>query len=560
MRSAFYDEVIGELSERELSKNELHKRKLALVKKHGLKKIPTDIDILLHATMEERKSMKLRAKPMRTRSGVSPITIMCAPLPCPHGKCTFCPDHLKEGIPMSYTGKEPASMRGMRWKWDAYFQTFNRLEQYVVMGHDPHKCEVIINGGTMPSFPLKYQVDFIRDMFCALNDFGDLFYEDGELLLDSFKEFFELPGSVKDKAREQRIRERMQELKQEKESTLEQEQARNERNAIRCIGLTFETRPDCGLLPHGNLMLRLGGTRIELGVQSVYDECLAVTNRCHDSQLNKASVQVLRDLGFKLNFHMMPGLPGADKRRISYERDLEGLREVFSDPDYRPDMLKLYPCMVMPNTPLFKDYEQGLFEPMGTEEATKLLREFLPEVPEYCRVMRVQRDIPTYRTAAGVDKTNLRQIVHDEPVDVRDIRAREVKDQLVNPDAIEFVSREFEASGGTEFFVSVEDTSQDVLLGFVRMRFPASQPREEITASTAIIRELHVYGFSTPLSQEGDTQHQGWGSKLLRYAEELARERGKDKMVIISGVGVRAYYIDKHGYEHDGPYVSKRLD
>jgi len=559
-RLPFYEEVIGELQERELSKDELQHRKIVLTRKHGLKKIPSDIDILLNATVDEQKQMGLISKPMRTQAGVSPIAIMSAPLPCPHGKCTFCPDHLKEGIPMSYTGKEPASMRGKRWQWDAYYQTFNRLEQYVSQGHSPHKCEVIVMGGTVPSYPLEYQKTFSYDLFKALNDFGELFYPQGELDFDAFKTFFELPGSLNDSAREERIKERMHEQKMRGYTRdVEFEKHRNERNPIRCVGLTFETRPDCGLLPHGNLLLTFGATRIELGVQSVYDESLLVTNRAHDSAMNKESVRVLRDLGFKLNFHLMPGLPGADGTRISYEKDLAGMKEIFTDPDYRPDMVKLYPCMVMPNTPLEKDMKSGLFKPMETEEAITMLRELMPLIPEYCRIMRVQRDIPTYRTVGGVDKTNLRQMVDEEPVLCRDIRAREVKDQVVDDANVRIVMQEYEASGGVEFFISAEDTTQDVLIGFCRLRFPGQCLRKEITPTSALIRELHVYGYSTPLTKDGAIQHRGWGGKLLRYAEEIALERGKDKMVVISGVGVRAYYEDKHGYSHEGPYMVKEL-
>lgn len=559
-RLPFYEEVISELITDELDKEGLHQRKLALTKKHKLKKIPSDIDILLNATVKERQQMGLLSKPMRTQAGVSPIAIMSAPLPCPHGKCTFCPDHLKEGIPMSYTGKEPASMRGKRWKWDAYYQTFNRLEQYVAQGHSPHKCEVIVMGGTVPSYPIEYQQTFSYDLFKALNDFGDLFYPDGKLDLDTFKEFFELPGDLDDEARGERIKYRMHEQKMRGYTRdVEAEKTRNERNSIRCVGLTFETRPDCGLLPHGNLLLRFGATRIELGVQSVYDESLLITNRAHDSAMNKESIRVLRDLGFKLNFHLMPGLPGADKKRISYEKDLTGMKQIFIDPDYRPDMVKLYPCMVMPNTPLHEDMKQGIFEPMGTQEAIKMMRELLPIIPEYCRIMRMQRDIPTYRTVGGVDKTNLRQMVDDKPVMCRDIRAREVKDQVVDENDVEIVVREYEASGGTEFFIAAEDTKQDLIIGFCRLRFPGQFLRKEITQDSALIRELHVYGHSTPLTKDGVVQHRGWGTRLLKKAEAIAKEHGKDKMVVISGVGVREYYEDKHGYSHEGPYMVKSL-
>lgn len=555
-RSAFYEEIIPALCERKLSKEELQTLKRDLTAKHGMKGMPSDIDILVHATDTERNAMKLKLKPVRTIAGVTPVAIMSAPFPCPHGKCRMCPDHLKEGIPMSYTGKEPASMRGLRANWDAFLQVFARLEQYVVTGHIPQKCDVIVMGGTFPSYPLEYQEGFIRDMFLGLNIFGMLFYPNGELDIKRFTSFFDLPRNIKDPERAAAVQERIRILKEQYNTvTLEEAQLTNETAQVRCIGLTFETRPDCALIPHSNLMLRLGGTRVELGVQSVYDDCLTAVYRAHDSALNKKSIQILRDLGFKLNFHIMPGMPGLDKERISYERDLEGLKQLFSDPAYRPDMLKLYPLMVMPNTPMLKDYQEGLFHPMGTEEAAKLLQEYLPHVEPYCRIMRVQRDIPTYRTVAGVGETNLRQRLNEDVS--RDIRSREIGTRELESVSPEIIVIEYEASGGQEFFISYEDLKERALLGYVRMRFPKEFLRPEITPKTALIRELHVYGEASAIKGAAIVQHHGIGSLLLKKAEEIAVRKGMLKMVVIAGVGVRGYYIKKHGYRKEGPYVSK---
>lgn len=557
MREPFYDEILLLIEQNKLSKDELIKEKVRLMRKHKLSAVPRDIDIFLNATSEERRNLSIKTKPVRTIAGVAPLAIMSAPLPCPHGKCTMCPDHLKEGIPMSYTGKEPASMRGLRARWDAFVQVFNRLEQYIITGHTPEKCDVIVMGGTFPSYQLEYQEGYITDMFQAMNVFSEMFYENGELRIEEFKEFFELPGSIQDKQRGERIQERIRDVKAKNKTTLIEAQNANEKAVIRCIGLTFETRPDCALLPHANLMLRLGGTRVELGVQSVYDECLFAVNRCHDTVLNKKSVQVLKDLGFKLNYHIMPGLPGKDKERIPYEKDLEGLKQLFSDPAYRPDMLKIYPCMVMPRTPLLKDYEAGLYHPLSTTDAAKMIQEFLPTVEPYCRIMRVQRDIPTYRTVAGVGETNLRQRLDERAS--RDIRSREISGRKLDSLAPQLCVLEYEASNGKEFFISFEDTTQDVLVGFVRMRFPGEFLRPEITKASAIIRELHVYGESAGIKMNGIVQHRGIGSLLLAKAEEIALAQGKNKMVVISGVGVREYYRKKHGYEKEGPYMVKSL-
>ena len=558
MREPFYDEVIALMRENQLDKDQLVKQKILLVKKHGLKVVPRDIDIMLRATKEERQVLKLKTKPVRSIAGVAPVAIMSAPMPCPHGKCRMCPDHLKEGIPMSYTGKEPASMRGLRANWDAFVQVFNRLEQYVVIGHTPEKCDVIVMGGTFPSYPLPYQEGYIRDMFLAMNVFSELFYSEGELDIEKFKTFFELPRDIKDTQQTAGVQDRIRELKTNyKDVTLEQAQKANESSIIRCIGLTFETRPDCALLPHANLMLRLGGTRVELGVQSVFDECLTAVYRAHDKALNEKSIQVLRDLGFKLNFHYMPGMPGKTGERIPYQQDLEGLKELFSNPAYRPDMLKIYPCMVMPNTPLLEDYNKGLFHPLDTQEASKMIQAFLPSVEPYCRIMRVQRDIPTYRTVAGVGETNLRQRLDEHAS--KDIRTREIGSRVFDELEPDVVVTEYEAAGGREFFISFEDTKRNVLVGFVRMRFPKEHLRPEIIPGTAIIRELHVYGEAAGIRMKGIVQHRGVGTILLQQAEQLAKELGKKKMVVIAGVGVREYYIRKHQYRHDGPYVSKEL-
>lgn len=556
MREAFYEEIITLLVEKKLSKEQLIKEKVKLTEKYKLKKIPRDIDIFLQATPTERSHLSLKTKPVRTLAGVAPVAIMSAPFSCPHGKCRMCPDYIKEGIPMSYTGKEPASMRGLRAEWDAFVQVFNRLEQYIVTGHTPEKCEIIVMGGTFPSFPLDYQEGFVRDLYLSMNVFSEQFYKEGELDLDTFKEFFELPGSVRDKERGDRLLHRIKELKEKYAGvSLEDAQLANETTIIRCVGLTFETRPDCGLLLHANTMLRFGATRIELGVQSVYDECLKAVNRCHDSSLNKQSIQVLKDLGFKLNFHVMPGLPGANKERISYAQDLSGLQQLFSDSAYRPDMLKIYPCMVMPNTGLEKDYNAGHYHPLSTEEAAQLIQEFLPSIEPYCRIMRVQRDIPTYRTTAGVGETNLRQRLDEHAS--RDIRTREIGSRKIETLKPEIVVIEYDASDGKEFFISYEDKEQNVLVGFVRMRFPGQQLRPEITPKSALIRELHVYGEAAGIKMEGKAQHKGTGSLLLKKAEEIARQHGMLKMVVIAGIGVREYYINKHGYEKEGPYVVK---
>jgi elongator complex protein 3 len=535
--------------------------KLDIAKKYKLAKAPTNIEILVSLPKEKMAEFKkiLLSKPTRTISGVSPVAIMTAPSKCPHGKCTFCPGGLNSpwgDVPQSYTGHEPATMRGIRNDYDAYLQVFNRLQQYVLMGHSFDKIEIIIMGGTFTATEKDYQEEFVYGLFKAMNDFSDLFFNaQGEFDFLKFKEWFELPGDMYDKEREQKIKSKLLELKQKTTTTLEEEQLRNETSFIRCVALCIETKPDWGFLEHGNEMLRQGCTRVELGIQSVYNDVLKFVHRGHTAEDSIKSIQVLRDLGFKINFHYMPGLPLTD-----YGRDMAGMRQLFTDPDYKPDMIKLYPCMVAPGTALYYQYKKGEFTPISTEEAAKRVAEFYTFVPEYCRIQRVQRDVPTKYWEAGVDRTNLRQFTDEKYENKsRDIRAREPKGKPINWDKVEIKVMEFAASKGTEFFISAEDTENDVLIGFCRLRFPFEFLRPEITAGSALIRELHVYGTATAIGDEGLVQHKGWGKKLMQKAEEIALAYGKNKMVVISGVGVRRYYEEKLGYHKEGPYVVKNL-
>jgi len=566
----------------EYDKDKIAKLKLRLCKEYKVRKVPTDIQMFMYSTPEQVKKFRkrLQTKPNRSLSGVAPVAIMTSPANCPHGRCTMCPGGLNSewgDTPQSYTGAEPATMRGMRAGYDAYLQVFNRLEQYVVTGHHPDKVDLIIMGGTFPAREDAYQEEFVWSAFKAMNDFSEQFYDkDGGLKLKYFKEFFELPGEIGEDARTKRIQEKLLKLKGKVNitSSLVEEQEKNETAIIRCIGLTIETKPDWAFLKHANRMLDQGCTRVELGVQSVYDKPLKLIHRGHTTKDNKKSVQILKDLGFKINYHMMIGLPEANSEgtytsenngRLTKEQDIKGLQKLFSDPDYRPDMIKIYPTMVMPKTKLFMDYKKGLFKPVELEAAAEIIAEFLPTVKPYCRVMRVQRDIPTYRTIAGVNKTNLRQYVDikmkEKNVQSNDIRAREIGrrkiNETLNP---ELIVQEYSASYGTEFFISFEDKKHKVLIGFARLRFPGKQLRKEFTPTTAIIRELHVYGAALNVGGKDLTssQHKGYGKKLMKEAENLAKDQGYDKMLVISGVGVRKYY-EKIGYVREGPYMSKKL-
>ena len=346
--------------------------------------------------------------------------------------------------------------------------------------------------------------------------------------------------------------------------SLEQVQKENETARIRCVGLTIETKSDYGKLIHANQMLKLGCTRVEIGIQSIYNEVLEKTNRDNTVQDNIDSIRILKDLGFKINAHYMPGLPYTTK-----EMDQKGLRELFANPDYKPDMLKIYPCMVMQGTKLYDDWKSGKFTPLTTKQAAELIAEMKKYIPEWIRLMRVQRDIPTNVTSAGVDRTNLRQYVEkickEKGIKCRCIRCREAGFNSINKDInlnnLKIIITEYEASKGKEHFIAAEDPENDVLFGYCRLRFPSQSLRQEITNDSALIRELHVYSLAVSIGKisKDSFQHRGIGKKLLKKAEDIALNNNKNKVVVIAGVGAKQYFA-KLGYKHDGPYMSKLID
>ncbi|MFT4303437.1 MAG: tRNA uridine(34) 5-carboxymethylaminomethyl modification radical SAM/GNAT enzyme Elp3 [Candidatus Woesearchaeota archaeon] len=562
---SYFEELIDWIKQEKPSKEKIAKKKVQLCKKHSRKIIPTDIEVYLQANSDDAKIIRkyLETKPTRTGSGVAIVATMTKPFVCPHGSCTFCPGGLNSAFgntPKSYTGHEPSTMRGKRNSYDSYRIVFNRLEQYVVIGQNPDKVDQIVMGGTFCAFKKDYQYDYIYNSFKAYNDFSRLFYKEGVLDLDKFREFFELPGSVDDVERVSRVTEKIMKLKHENVKSLEEEHADNENAVIRCIGLTIETKPDWGFLEHGIECLNLGATRIELGIQTIYDDVLKATNRGHTIEDTKKSIAELRDLGFKLNFHIMPGLPDVDGKVISKEKDIESIKTIFQDDAFKPDMAKIYPCMVMPGTKLEEDYKKGIFEPLSAEEAGDIIVEGFKYIPEWCRVMRIQRDIPTYVIVDGVERTNLRQYVNETAkkrgIEFRDIRAREVGNLIIKSEP-KIIVREYNASNGKEYFISME--ADDKILGFVRLRIPPRSLHPVITLKSALIRELHVYGSAVSIGKNDDkVQHKGLGKLLMQKAEELAKENNKNKMVIISGVGVRGYY-KKLGYSLEKPYMVKYL-
>lgn len=565
--SRYFTRLITWIKKTKPTKEQIMKYKVIVSREFHLPKIPTDINVLLNAKTEDVSKIKpyLQTKPSRTASGVAVVATMTKPFNCPHGSCIYCPGGLNSAFgdtPKSYTGKEPSTMRGRRNEYDPYRIVFNRLEQYMVLGQNADKVDQIVMGGTFCAFPKKYQNEYIYYSFKAYNDFSQTFFSDGEFDIDTFKEFFELPGTLGDPERAEHVKKKILALKEINVQSLEEEQKRNEKSEIRCIGLTIETKPDWGLKEHGLTILELGATRVELGIQTVYDDILKAVNRGHSLEDTKQSIADLRDLGFKLNFHMMPGLPDTNGERISREKDLASLQTIFEDEAFKPDMLKVYPTLVMPGTLLEQQFLEGTYKPLTTEEAADIIADAYKFIPEYCRVMRIQRDIPTYATRSGVNKTNLRQYVQkladERHIVSRDIRTREIK-SLSYTEKPEIVVREYMASGGKEFFIAAELPKADKILGFARLRLPPRSLHPVITEKSALIRELHVYGNAVAIGEHTEkTQHKGLGKALMQKAEEIAQKYGKDKMIVISGVGVRPYYR-KLGYSFEKPYMCKKL-
>lgn len=559
----FLAELFSSLRSGKRSRGEVSSLKMALASKHRLRRVPRDYELLLSSPEEPSIRDQLRMKPTRTRSGVAVVAAMASPRACPHGKCAMCPGGPFSAfgdVPQSYTGREPASMRASRNSYDAYLQVFNRLMQYVLLGHEPGKVELIAMGGTFPAAPEEYQEQFVSDALAAMNDFSERFYPGGKLDERGFSRFFTLGVPREDRlatVQKAALASRRQAAASSSKN-LAEEQERNESARIRCVALCVETRPDWAGQPQIGQMLSLGTTRVEVGVQSLSDEALRRIGRGHTVEDSARATALLKDAFLKVGYHIMPGLPGSTP-----ESDREMFRILFADQSFKPDALKIYPCLVMEGTPLAEDFRKGAYAPLSVEAAAGLIADAKASIPEYCRVMRIQRDIPSTAVLAGPTCTNLRQKVHEElsrrGERCRCLRCREPGSRQPDFSSSAVVRRTYEASGGTEMFISFEERRNNIVLGYCRLRLPGEPSRPEITQRTAGVRELHVFGRATPLGEQGAVQHHGIGSLLLEEAERAASdELDASRLLVTAGIGVRPYYLRK-GYRREGPYVGKTL-
>ncbi len=507
------------------TKEDINIVKMKVAGEQGLACVIPNSELIRCLKPHERPKLLpvLKRKATRTISGVTVVAVMTKPFPCPHDDpCTYCPGGPSQGVPQSYTGHEPAAMRGIQNQYDPHMQVESRIKQLKAIGHAVDKVELIIMGGTFPSTPADYQENFIKGC------------------LDAFI------GA--------------------KTQSLEEAKKLAETSRVRNVGITVETRPDWAKKEHVDRMLSMGVTRVELGVQNVYDDIYRLVKRGHTVKDVVEATRVLKDSGLKVVYHLMPGLPGS-----SFERDLEGFERVFTDSDFKPDMIKIYPCLVLRGTRVYEWWRRGEYTPYSTEEAVRLVAEVKKMVPPWVRIMRVQRDIPARLVEVGVKKSNLRQLalerLRQEGRRCRCIRCREVGHRWLedkakpDPEDVRILSTREKASEGVDVFVSAEDPVNDVLVGYLRLRIPSGEAHrpEILSEPSSIVRELHVYGSLVPVGKHVAKawQHKGYGAVLLSEAERISIEDyDRRKVLVTSALGTKQYY-KRFGYDYDGSYVSK---
>lgn len=464
--------------------------------------------------IKEDKTLEqlLRKREIRTLSGVAVVTVLTKPYPCP-GQCIYCPNEV--GMPKSYLSNEPAAARAKGSKFDPYVQVKIRLDALKTNGHKTDKVELIVLGGTWSFYQKNYQDWFLKRCFDALNG-----------------------KTAKNLALAQKY---------------------NETAKHRCVGLTLETRPDFITETEVKRLRELGCTRVELGVQTIYDPILKLNQRGQTVNQTIKATQLLKMAGFKIMYHMMPNLPGSNLKK-----DLQMFKDLFSKPEFQPDLLKIYPCVVTKNSVLYRWYKQGKFKPYTDAQLKKLLIEIKANIPYYVRITRLIRDIPAESIVAGNLITNLRQIIDTElkknNILCKCIRCREAGHQISKSDKPKLFIQKYQASQGQEYFISFDSKNRNILFAFARLRINHEIENNFITElkGAAIIRELHTFGELVPLGQSGKVQHSGLGKKLLLVAEKIARKNKIKKIAIISGIGVRQYY-KKLGYKLVGTYLIKNL-
>ncbi len=521
----------------------LIKRKIA---KNFKIPLPSNVELLeeYHKLVKKKRLKRdlgleniLKKRRVRSVSGIVNISVLTKPYSCP-GKCLYCPN--QKGVPKSYLNDEPAVMRAILNNFHPYFQVQTRMSSLMKTGHPLDKIELRIVGGTWSFYPKKYQFWFVANCFRAANKFN--FQKRVDRKID--KDYYSLLNF--------RFRD------------LEKEQKKNEKAKYRIVGLSIETRPDFINPEEIKRLRKLGVTMVEIGVQSIYDDVLKMNRRGHLVEATIQATKLLKDAGFKVLYQVMPNLMGSD-----IKKDIEMFKIIFSDSRFQPDLLKIYPCTILKEAPLYKFWQEKKYKPYSARQLINLLKDIKKEIPYYVRIQRVVRDIPAQNIVVGPGKiSNLREIViqemKNEGLRCRCIRCREVRENYNPKEKIYFYRQDYDASEGKEIFLSFENKDRTKLYSILRLRIPShllNKKEKSLFSSlkdAAIIREVHTYGPTVPLGKKQKaTQHRGLGKKLIKKAEEIVKKEFKIKKVaIISGVGVRDYYR-KLGYRLKDTYMVK---
>lgn len=472
----------------------------------------------------------LRHKSVRSDSGVVVVTVVMRPdkFSCPND-CHYCPN--EPGQPRSYLSNEPAVARANEVDFDTVRQVHSRLSTLSKNGHKIDKLEIIVLGGTFSSYPRSYQEEFIRDLYYAANIWGTT-----------------NPSHA---------------------YSLDFEQQVNESADTKIIGISIETRPDHITKGEIKRLRRYGCTRVQIGVQHTNDDILAGLNRGHKVEASIKAIRLLRDNAFKTDLHIMPDLPGSNP-----ELDKQMITDILEHPNFIPDYLKIYPCLDVDFTEIRKWKLSGRWVPYADSDDGTLITDVVLHAKklskEYIRYNRIQRDF--CEEAPGIlgyesknIRSNFRQLLEIEMkkrgMSCKCIRCREIRTKQFNPKDIYYKYETYNTNGGQEYFVSAN--VNDSLIGFIRVRICNSNEYQAFHSlnNCALVRELHVYGMMTPVS-DGKThaQHFGVGKQLLMYADVIALWHRKTRLAVISGVGVRNYYR-KSGYilNPDGNYLIKTL-
>ncbi|MDD3940041.1 MAG: tRNA uridine(34) 5-carboxymethylaminomethyl modification radical SAM/GNAT enzyme Elp3 [Candidatus Pacebacteria bacterium] len=555
-------EVRKELNKKEhfLNTKTLVKKILHIEKKaheRGKTKTPTNSELLLMFQKrvedgreslgeESKKEVEqiLKRLKVRSNSGVTVVSLLTKPYPCP-GRCIYCPTEAR--MPKSYLSKEPAAARALANNFDPYKQMVSRLKALEINGHPINKLEVIIIGGTFDYYKKEYQEWFVKEIFRAANEYK--------------KERDKISSS--------------------ESLALIELQKENETAECRIIGLSTETRPDYINFETLNWLRHLGVTKIEIGVQHLNQHVLDFNKREMTRENIAQATEMMRSVGFKFVYHMMPNLPESNP-----EMDVQMFRDLYNSKDFHPDMLKIYPCVILKTSLLYKMFtkkeykneagEMGRFdyEPYSDEILIRVLTDAEREIKNYTRVLRMIRDIPATYILASSKKSNMRELVDEYQKKAgfiqKDIRAREIRDSEVEDKDFNLRVTEYETNFGKEFFLEyINEKENDKLAGFCRLRLQNDHFDKELSKyenlkvlidKTALIRELHVYGTVKRFGEEGNqSQHIGFGKRLMAEAEKIAKENNYKKIAVISGIGVREYY-KKLGYCLEGSYMVKNLE